>query len=949
MSPAALQLVNNFLDQLLFNFLTVSRSTTLSALRPAVSDVLKPKLAKDAINQADEELREYLGGDDEESTQSQSRDPGSPTDWDLELAWKRTRLRCMVYSSLGDMEEEDEDYYMEQGHLDSGFEDRSSEAVSPAVAIFLTSILEFLGEQALVVAGQAAYHRMRIKYEKDLKEGARSPTGVAEKVLIEELDMERVALDRTLGRLWRGWKKKIRSPGIGSMDRLTRSYSGDSMRAAYGGHMRSPSSAAEFGVPATVPEPDAETENVDDAAQAHDEESLDPLEEYLIAVGIPLPLGPNDVAEIEVPGLAPCSDDEAEDEDLEQKSKRARPKSFMVFRQLAPTEPQPHAQGLASRKRSNSVPARVSRRYVSPAQPQPKPSAEDLDGDLPTTGPERIGILPGKAGESGREPGEADVASPATGVEEDGAKEDEDEDEDDEVSIEEPRIVRSSRVSIIGRSSSPTSSDHGKPIPINTNLPVRTPSIHSARLIDVTSPRSPGASSRRNSVAVSIRHSSPSHTSRTGTPSVPDDQLGQTPENVPSNKPAINKSGPGTGLSVSEAANNEYTVSPITPGTPTSRHGSKPAAIPEPQPKQQYEPSVNATGSSLRSDGSGAREPSTPTKALTKVTILPATSSPSSIASTTSGTFFIESMPVLPEGVEIQDHHPRVDSHRYRSPAAPQAPAVPERSAGRQAVANTSAYRQPATIGQVSVERSRNRSPDEPSSSRVPEPAPAPTRQQHSSGSPSSTKLKPVRTSEEGMHARIDVVRDFEELIQSDQTIQYTLTPENMRDIDVSPIPPFLFFRLTPEYWWPRSNVEPSHSLSQHGRSVLVVRWWSRPVKARKPARTAPVPVRHLLLGQTTPKHQLHCPAPLDLVQIPPWMLTTSTKTSPPALASMAGLSLDLFPRCRPRTVAPTGLRQGKQDCLVNPWPNSPSSSAQRAPVAVAPLRSMLPYEPHET
>ncbi len=30
-----------------------------------------------------------------------------------------------------------------------------------------------------------------------------------------------------------------------------------------------------------------------------------------------------------------------------------------------------------------------------------------------------------------------------------------------------------------------------------------------------------------------------------------------------------------------------------------------------------------------------------------------------------------------------------------------------------------------------------------------------------------------------------DVARNFEELIQSDQTIQYTLTPESMRDIDV--------------------------------------------------------------------------------------------------------------------------------------------------------------------
>jgi hypothetical protein len=38
------------------------------------------------------------------------------------------------------------------------------------------------------------------------------------------------------------------------------------------------------------------------------------------------------------------------------------------------------------------------------------------------------------------------------------------------------------------------------------------------------------------------------------------------------------------------------------------------------------------------------------------------------------------------------------------------------------------------------------------------------------------------------MQSRIDVVRDFEELIQSDQTIQYTLTPESMRDLDVSTI-----------------------------------------------------------------------------------------------------------------------------------------------------------------
>jgi hypothetical protein len=35
------------------------------------------------------------------------------------------------------------------------------------------------------------------------------------------------------------------------------------------------------------------------------------------------------------------------------------------------------------------------------------------------------------------------------------------------------------------------------------------------------------------------------------------------------------------------------------------------------------------------------------------------------------------------------------------------------------------------------------------------------------------------------MQARIDVVRNFEELIHSDQTIQYTLTPESMRELEI--------------------------------------------------------------------------------------------------------------------------------------------------------------------
>jgi hypothetical protein len=783
LSPAALQLVNNFLDQLLFNFLAVSRNTTLSALRPAVSEVLKPKLAKDAINQADEELREYLGGDEEDSTQAHARGAASPADWDLELAWKRTRLRCMVYSSLGDMEEEDEDYYMEQGHLDDGLEDRFSEAVSPAVAIFLTSILEFMGEQALIVAGQAAYHRMRVKYEKELKEGARNPTGIADRILIEDLDMERVALDRTLGRLWRSWKKKIRSPAMGSMDRLTRSYSRDSLRSA-SGHLRSPSGAAEFAVPATVPEPDVETEQGQSETRDEEANPQEPLEEYLVAAGIPLPLGPNDVAEIEVPGLAVDSDDEIEANGIEEEGRPPRPKSMIVlplagaFDLLMPTASRPEAQ----RKRSNSLPAPARTRSAASIDSQLN-EASDLVAGAPAESPEPVGITPDVAADGAEE-------IPATSDETDlngGENVTEDEmrdDVDDEVSIEEPRIVRSSRVSILGRSSPTASSESGKPAAINTNLPVRTPSIHSARLIDVTSPRSPVVGSRRNSsvVAESVRHASPARTSRTITPPIPEDQPGQLADSASSGRLAVghgNKSGLAASVSISETeetADKEYIVSPVTPVT-------QPASIPAVQAavvKERYEVAGAAAQDNIP-------EPSTPPKPVTKVTILPASSSPVSTASTTSGTFFIESMPVLSEEGEVQER-PRTDGPRYRSSPAAPTPAVPERNAGRQAMANTSALRQPAAIGQVSVERSRARSPSEGSSSRLRESSAGRSRQQHASGSPSSTKLKAVRTSEEGMQARIDVVRNFEELIQSDQTIQYTLTPESMRDLEVSTI-----------------------------------------------------------------------------------------------------------------------------------------------------------------
>ncbi|KAK0728706.1 hypothetical protein B0T26DRAFT_638402 [Lasiosphaeria miniovina] len=814
-SPAALLLVNNFLDQLLFNILSISRSTSLTSLRPAVSEVLKPKLAKDAVNQADEELREYLGGDDDDVTQTKSLEPASPSDWDLELVWKRTRLRCMVYSSLGDMEEEDEDYYMEEGHLEAGLGDHLSEVVSPAVAIFLTSILEFMGEQALIVAGQAAYHRIRVKYEKELKEGVRSPTNVAEKIVVEELDMERVALDRTLGRLWRAWKKKIRSPGIGPMDgRLTHSYSKDSIRTA-SGHLRSPSITAEHGVPATVPEPSTQEEDEADIPQ--DERIQEPAEEYLVAAAIPLPTKSNDVDEIEVPGLASYSDDEAEDDDVdEQEALPIRPKSMMVLPLTGahdpstPTQSQPQTSVFPARKRSNSLPTPAATPYNSKAWAQEVEAEAQMsqtenavvsDGILAERGPQDSATAETESDEA-QSPVpaqyaelEADLEVPHDSVDDVHGGEDEEEDED-ETFIEEPQILTSSRISISGRSSSPSASDYGKPTAIITNLPVRSPSVHSARLIDVSSPRSPAVGSRRGSADVGdyIRQNSFAWTSGGMTPPIVEEGSPRSPESLTTPKASAqysNKSALTANTSIPMErigplnSNPPFPVSPVStvsPISPVVPAGAGLEAIPEPTTTERFEKIGPTLGQrTVGSEVGRVSAPLSPAKPTTKVTILS--------SSLSSGTFFIEDKSEAPYRPSNQNwsQAPAQAPISSSPPQPPPAPAVPERSTGRQAIANTSAHLQPATIGVVSVERPRTRSPSETVSSRSNEASTSATRPQHTSASSSSsstTKLKAVRTSEDSGPSRMDVVRNFEELIQSDQTIQYTLTPESMRDID---------------------------------------------------------------------------------------------------------------------------------------------------------------------
>ncbi|KAI1806802.1 hypothetical protein F4811DRAFT_550545 [Daldinia bambusicola] len=706
-SPGALQLANNFVDQLLFNIISVAKSTSLSALRPAVSEVLKPKLAKDAINNAEEELREYLGGGEvEDLVHSPSTE--NPADWDLELVWKRTRLRCMVYSSLGDMEEEDEEYYMEQEHLRGESDDILSDVVSPAVAIFLTSILEFMGEQVLVIAGQSAFNRLRVKHEKELKEGTRSPGGLFERIIVEELDMERVALDRTLGRLWRSWKKRIRSP---IEPNYSRPFSRSSSSTSGVPNQRRGSAATDHVQSFRTrkdSDPALEVQEEQDSETAGDETSQRVASE---AKPADVPLPDSDVEAV-------YSDEEESEE--EDKDNVRRPKSLILFSSSTKNKLASLRASLtgASNRRPRSLPPprrRLRQRSaasspLNEAQPAKdigkdeensteKPTTETKDnvslkeviGDNDNGNEELSQTAEQKAMPDGLIPVTTDDSTPMistrassitplTEIEEDEIEE----------FAEEPEILTSSRISIGGRSSSPSTSDSGKP----TLMPVRTNSLRSVRIIEVQSPRSPTAGSRASSMdfqdpaAVARRMSTPP---------------------------------------IAEEKNSEV------------RPGKRHAVV----LRRSFEDSQETNSAAAQP----ARNPS-PLRSVHSQEVY-------ELAAPTTKVTIVSS-----SGSEVPpDEKPAVPSKSSRNPPMP---TLPERSTSRPVYGRSSSN---DTTSNTSARRGT------PESQKMPRPLPS------DSPSSMSTKFKPVHYSE-------DRARDFEQLIHSQETLQYTLTPENMRDID---------------------------------------------------------------------------------------------------------------------------------------------------------------------
>ena len=348
-SEPALELVNAFLDQTLYNLLSISRSCNLDALRPSVLKLLKPRLGQAATHAANEELKE-LDEEEPETLTLRNDQRFNPRDFDVELAWKLARLRCMVYTHLGDIEEEDEEEYLEQERLDEHSQNPQM-STSSTCALFLAAALEFLGQQAICTAAQYAEkkhnHYIRKNDVSEVQDGA--------VLVVEASDMLQLSREGPLSRIWRSWRRDTR--------------------------MNEPTSNSRPNTPGQVMSPvlgDGQRSRKNSEAVIPEES---PTGMPLTPAQIPLPMSERDVDEIEVPGLAPDLDNTGVEEEPELPERsRKRPTSMLIATNgiQAPLSPiSPDVQGASdpqparprwARARSQSLPTAAQSPYNPPTQ-----------------------------------------------------------------------------------------------------------------------------------------------------------------------------------------------------------------------------------------------------------------------------------------------------------------------------------------------------------------------------------------------------------------------------------------------------------------------------------------------------------------------------------------------------------------------------------------------------
>ncbi|KIY73974.1 hypothetical protein CYLTODRAFT_365006 [Cylindrobasidium torrendii FP15055 ss-10] len=144
----ALVCINVLLDEFLYDVLRTAQSITTEKLRTGLLGVLPTTLGKEALLEAEVELRSYR----ERNTGRQLADDDRDT-FDLNYAFELLKLKCTAYSTLNETDEDP----MAERRLEERMGGRSpATALVAQASLYLTAILEAICEHILSNVGRVA-------------------------------------------------------------------------------------------------------------------------------------------------------------------------------------------------------------------------------------------------------------------------------------------------------------------------------------------------------------------------------------------------------------------------------------------------------------------------------------------------------------------------------------------------------------------------------------------------------------------------------------------------------------------------------------------------------------------------------------------------------------------------------------------------------------------------
>ncbi|KAI0658565.1 hypothetical protein C8Q70DRAFT_176147 [Cubamyces menziesii] len=149
LKPEALQSVNVLLDEFLYSILSVSRSLATDKLKAALLKVLPTNLGKEALLEAEVELKAYWERTTSARSPNASRN-GDHAQFDLQWSFELLRLKCEAYSTMNDSDEDAEaEKRLQQRMEAAGSSSPPNPALLAPAALYLTAILEAICEHVL--------------------------------------------------------------------------------------------------------------------------------------------------------------------------------------------------------------------------------------------------------------------------------------------------------------------------------------------------------------------------------------------------------------------------------------------------------------------------------------------------------------------------------------------------------------------------------------------------------------------------------------------------------------------------------------------------------------------------------------------------------------------------------------------------------------------------------